>query len=67
MRITWYFKLWDKSEPVFSIKESGVANFYTIFKEGNWFAQIQMNGEMTVPRQRDYLNNIINKLNEEKS
>lgn len=48
---------------IFTLHEDGDANFYTIFKEGNWFTRIQMNGEMTVPMQKAYLETILKALN----
>lgn len=57
--------LYTVPQPVpqheFTIRENGEANSYTLLKDGNWFASILMNGEMTVPQQWDFLNTIAKK------
>lgn len=44
-----------------SVRANGEANSYTLLKDGNWFANILMNGEMTVPQHWDFLNSIAKK------
>lgn len=44
-----------------SVRANGEANSYTLLRDGNWFANILMNGEMTVPQQWDFLNTIAKK------
>lgn len=44
-----------------SVRENGEANSYTLLKNGDWFANILMNGKMTVPQHREFLNSIIKK------
>lgn len=44
-----------------SARANGEANSYTLLRGGNWFANILMNGEMTVPQQWDFLNTIAKK------
>lgn len=44
-----------------SARANGEANSYTLLRDGNWFANILMNGEMTVPQQWDFLNTIAKK------
>ena len=45
----------------FTIRENGEANSYTILKDEDWFANILMNGEMTVPQHLEFLKTIIKK------
>jgi hypothetical protein len=46
----------------YSYRESGVANFYTIMCDKKWFANIQLNGEMTVQSQHDVMRKIVKSL-----
>lgn len=49
---------------IFSLREQGDANEYVILKDKNWYAYIQMNGEMTTYHQKEVLNEFIKVLNE---
>lgn len=44
-----------------SARANGEANSYTLLRDGNWFTNILMNGEMTVPQQWEFLNTIAKK------
>jgi hypothetical protein len=50
--------------PIFTLKEDGDANFYTILRDRQWFARIQMNGEMRINEQELYLRKLLDALNQ---
>lgn len=53
--------MFSQGDMPLSVRSNGEANSYTLLKDGNWFANILMNGEMTVPQQWDFLNTIAKK------
>ena len=63
MKIKWLYKLWNKSEDIFTAKAWGEPSFWTIFKEGNWYCQIQFNGEMSLTEETNNIKHILNTLN----
>lgn len=59
LALLYWFRTEESHVDVYELREEGDANFYTIFRNGNWFMRIQMNGEMTTLRQRVYLTLIL--------
>lgn len=43
--------------------DDGRANFYSILKGENWFAQVQLNGEMSTAQQKSIMNDLVKALN----
>ena len=48
----------------YTYKEAGEANFHTIMKNGDWFANIQLNGEIHHAKQKDIIGQMIGALDE---
>jgi len=44
-------------------EDQGEANVYTEVKQNNWFAQIRLNGELTVLQQKLIMNELVFALN----
>jgi hypothetical protein len=43
--------------------EANDANFYTIVKDRNWFAVVQLNGELSTPQQKAIMDDLVEALN----
>lgn len=44
-------------------RAQGEANFYVILLDGNWFAVVQLNGQMLLQAQLDHMDVIVKALN----
>lgn len=42
----------------FEVRADGEPNFYTILRDGDWFARIQFNGEIFTQQQEAYMRRI---------
>lgn len=49
--------------PTYTYRADGESNFYTILCNTNWFAKVQLNGELTTLQQEDVMDNIVDILN----
>ena len=43
----------------------GEPNFYTLLKDGRWFAKVQLNGEMTSQSQEEFMSRMFPQLQRE--
>lgn len=48
-------------------RDEGYANFYTISKGHNWFARVQLNGEMLSVKQEAFIHQMVKALNQGES
>lgn len=64
--VLWHdpFKKKTKQSTRFQWQEQGEANSYRIKKDGQWFAIIQLNGELMPTRQIEIMRDICRSLNQ---
>ncbi|WBQ32476.1 hypothetical protein [Erwinia phage Kuerle] len=53
-----------KEKQRYTWHEQGDANFYRIMDDGKWFAIVQLNGEMHHAAQEEYMDTIVEALND---
>lgn len=45
-----------------TVREEGVANRYTVMKDGNWLMSVLVNGELTLTQQRELMQKVVKSL-----